>query len=434
MKKAFALLAAALTVLLLGGCALDLKTEYDSELEYTPAEQFEPQQGDKLLVKSYRELQRGLLAMVYAGQTEGTVLFEQQYDGSPREDLDAAFAALRRSDALWAYCVANAHADLSRIVAYNEAAVHVDYDTAALPVTEIVHRSYTSGLDQMLKDAIDEGRERLVILIDNSTYSSDGMAGQLTAVYRKNPGSAAAEPKAEVHMFSGGGRQRLYDIELKYGLSAEALRARRQTLRDFIRDLPISGAGLDQPQIALTACAYLTATCKLCDDAACNTVYDALIEKRADSEGLALAYVELCQRLGVPCQIVYGQYRWQEHCWNIIELDGAHYHVDVAACIRSGLDQGFLRNDDSMWADYRWDTASYEFCNGALDYWTLTGEEPDDEPSDEPTEEPTEEPTDEPTEEPTEEPTDELTEEPTEGPADEPTEEPTEEPTNKPKP
>ena len=424
MKKCVSLLAAALAALLLGGCALDLKAEYDSEIEYTPAEQLDLKKEDKLRVRNYRELQRGLLAMVYAGQAEGTILFEQQYDGVPREDLDAACAALRRSDALWAYCVANAHADLSRIVAYNEAAVRIDYDSEALPVTKIVHRAYTSGLDQLLKAAIDEGQERLVILIDNSTYSEDGMSGLLTAVYRKNPGSAAAEPRAEVHMFSGSGRQRLYDIELKYGLSAEELLSRRMTYKDFISHLPLSGDGLDQPQTALLICTYLTENCALCDDAACNTVYDALINGRANSEGLALAYVELCQRLGVPCQIVYGQYRWHEHCWNIIELDGTHYHVDVAACIRLGIGRGFLRNDDDMWANYRWDTASYEYCNGSLDFWTLTGQEPPDEPTDEPIDEPTDEPIDEPTDEPIDEPTDQPTDQPIDQPTDEPIDQP----------
>ena len=81
----------------------------------------------------------------------------------------------------------------------------------------------------------------------------------------------------------------------------------------------------------------------------------------ADSEGVAFGYVELCRRLGLDCRIVYGQKDWQDHCWNIVRIDGEYYHVDLFA----GMDNGFLKNDSAFWGSYRWAVNEYPKCNGS---------------------------------------------------------------------
>ena len=69
--------------------------------------------------------------------------------------------------------------------------------------------------------------------------------------------------------------------------------------------------------------------------------------------------------------MVYGQRNWRNCCWNIIQLEGKSYHVDVSACMTLGIDQGFLLPDETMWMLYRWDISSYPPCNGELRYADL---------------------------------------------------------------
>ena len=69
--------------------------------------------------------------------------------------------------------------------------------------------------------------------------------------------------------------------------------------------------------------------------------------------------------------MVYGQRNWRNCCWNIIQLDGNSYHVDVSACLTLVIDQGFLLPDETMWTLYRWDISSYPPCNGELRYEDL---------------------------------------------------------------
>ena len=94
-----------------------------------------------------------------------------------------------------------------------------------------------------------------------------------------------------------------------------------------------------------------------------------------NSEGLALAYVEMCHQLDLDCRIVYGQLGGRDHSWNLIRLDGDFYHVDVSRCYDDGFALGFLQNDESMWNDYRWNISNYPSCSGELSYAALEAED-----------------------------------------------------------
>ena len=416
MRKTALVLLLCLLAGLLSGCGSVYKADYYHETDYAFPEQ--PQGGsspqDKVTVSDEAALRRELLDMVYAGQSERRIAFDPSYKGDPRADLEAACGTMHREDALWAYCVQNARYELSHIVTHDEAEVWIEYAASALPAAEVLQLNYAAGLEKILRAAMESDSRRLVILIGNSRYSADMMADLVSAVYRADPACAAVEPRADVYMYSGAGRQRLYDIELDYRLDDETLRRRRTELAAFDSDA-LLGAERSEGMRALALAQYLTGSCELTSLSGHNSAWDALIAGQADSEGLALAYVLLCGEQGIPCQLVQGQRQRQEHYWNIIELDGQNYHVDLSACIRDGIENGFLLNDESMWTGYRWDTSSYAICAGGLDYWTLTGQErqaPQPEETPEPTGEP-EEPA-APTEEPAESP--EPSEEPAESP------------------
>ncbi len=427
MRKTALALLLCLLIALLSGCGSIYRADYyhETDVAFPEPPHGDPSPADKVTVADAAALRSELLDMVYAGQSERRIAFDPSYDGDPRADLEAACGTMHREDALWAYCVQNARFEVSHIVTRDEADVHIDYAASALPVSEVLQLNYAAGLEKILRTAMESDSRRLVILIGNSRYSADAMAGLVSEVYRADPGCAAVEPAADVNMFSGAGRQRLYDIGLDYRLDDEELSRRRAAL-DAFDSAALTEAERSDGRRALDLAQWLSQSCELSSISSHNTAWDAIIERSANSEGLALAYVLLCARQNIPCQIVYGQRQWKDQCWNIIELDGQHYHVDLTACIRDGIETGFLRNDESMWRDYRWDTSSYAICAGNLDYWTLTGLEREQTPPAE-TETPTETPTE--TETPGETPAPAETPLPTEPPAPEATPQPDESPT-----
>ncbi len=63
------------------------------------------------------------------------------------------------------------------------------------------------------------------------------------------------------------------------------------------------------------------------DDEDRYTPYGALIHGKAACQGYAEAYAYMLMQLGIPCGLCKSDF--MNHAWNIVEIDGKEYHVDV---------------------------------------------------------------------------------------------------------
>lgn len=370
-KRLAVLLLSAAAALALCGCGSLFEKEYVYIADYAPAVQDGPSEGERVTVRNLEELKQAILNQVAEGKEESSVYFDTDYEGRAAEDLSSACWQLRTQDALCAYCVENISYELNKIVAYFEARVSVDFSDVWPGADRIVKMQYSTGLEETVKDAIQRGETKLVVLVNRSSYSAENMENIVSRVYRKYPASAPKEPKTTVKMFSGTGLQRLYEINISYGLSAGELELRRGQMAEVDPFAELDPAGMGQAELALEACRYLVENCSYTDDAQYNDIYSALVRRQANGEGLAFAYAELCRRLGINCQIVYGQLSWEDYSWNIVRIDGEYYHVDLGRCIASGLESGFLLSDQALWDDHRWDVSAYPRCTGTANFDNL---------------------------------------------------------------
>lgn len=355
MKNRFLLfLLVILSLFFFTACGFFEKT-YIVETDYPLAARTETAPDDTLSVTNYNTLREGIRRAVSDGLNSRTILFDSAYSGSPAEDLAAACWQVRTEDALCIYCVENISYELTQIVSVTEAKLTITYSPNAIPVSEIARMPYATELDNHIADAIGSGNIRQAILISRSNLSADNMTDRFVDVYRKHPGLSPVEPDVEVALFSGTGTQRLYEFTLDTGLSQQEFFRQKEELDSLV--FPETDDD-DERKKAESAALMLA---DACDYDGPGTVYAALIEKSASPEGIALAYVELCRRSGLDCQIVYGQKDWKDHCWNIVCVDGDYYHVDLFA----GFKAGFMKSDSTFWGSYRWSVNDYPKCNGS---------------------------------------------------------------------
>ena len=386
MRKRLASLAlVAAAVLMLSGCAAFNK-DYVSVKDYVPSQQ-EPSTSDgKINVRNYSALRQALLTLAYAGETEGSIVFDAAYDGDVTEDMASACWAVRTQDALCAYCVENIAYELNRIVTISEASVYISYSERSVSPEEIKHLAFSSEAEDEIQQALESGERRIALLVGRSGYTADDMSSAAIKTYRANPTIVPKEPRITVNIYSGNGSQRLYEMNFNYGMTQEELEEHREQLQNLSLFEDEAIDTLSEADRAYMACMYLMENCTLTDSSSLNNAYAALVDREADSEGVAFAYVELCRQLGLECQIVYGQRDWQEHCWNIVKVDDSYYHVDTARAMEGDLRGAFLLSDERAWGSYRWDVAAYPRCTGELRYdFDDTIQNPEEEP-DEPEE------------------------------------------------
>lgn len=115
--------------------------------------------------------------------------------------------------------------------------------------------------------------------------------------------------------------------------------------------------GMSQWQQALSIHDYLVANCVYDESSLYYTGYDLLVRGSAVCEGYAEAYMDLLNRIGIPCVMVISEE--MEHGWNLVQLEGQWYHVDVTWDDPVPNIQGqvmhtyFLLNDQEMADDHQ---------------------------------------------------------------------------------
>ena len=372
MKKRLA--AAALLIALcvsLCACGNVYDREYLAVSTYTPTLAEDETEEGGVSVRTLADLRKTIRSFVVDGQSSGRIVFDPNYEGDVNEDMASACWQVRTQDALCAYCVDNLSYELSKIVSYYEAEVSITYTEAGRDQSAIVRMQYSTGLNERLRSCMQQGNEQLVLLIQRSSFSAEEIVRLASAVYCESPLIAPAEPVVTVNMFSGTGTQRLYEINFDYTMDADTLAQRREELAALDPFADTDVAALSEIDRAYLACRYLAEHCAS-RNYAVSTVYDALIRHESNSVGMALAYVALCEKLGLNCIVVDGQRNWQDHTWNIVRVNGSYYHVDAAVCAEQGIEAGFLLDDELAWVNYRWDVSAYPRCMGTLGFEDVT--------------------------------------------------------------
>jgi len=115
------------------------------------------------------------------------------------------------------------------------------------------------------------------------------------------------------------------------------------------------------------------------------TAYGALVNRTSVCAGYALAYERLMDQVGIPCEYVTGMTTNGYHAWNIIQIDGEWYHVDVAWDDPTPDREGyvrykyFLKSDKAMSRDHVSWEASHTCTSTKYDNATILSPEDEQE-------------------------------------------------------
>ena len=179
--------------------------------------------------------------------------------------------------------------------------------------------------------------------------------------YYTAPEYALDFPEISVEIYPDFGRQRIVEISLHYHMDPVQLQARYESLgrvldrwaNDYWDCQP-----LDFAQALAQRCDY--------DPEGGSTAYHVLVERRADSQGAALALLALCGRLELGGELVEGTLLAGEeespHFWTIVDTENGPRHLDPSPPEGTEL---ALRTDREMEdLGYIWDRDNAPACVG----------------------------------------------------------------------
>lgn len=373
MRRVIVLALAAALLLTAAGCsALFDREVYIEEPYEAPSETSESEDAADT-ISTYAALRRAITRIV-AARAESAVLQFQNYEGTISRDISTACWEVKSSTALGAFAVDYISYDLSRIVSYTQAEIHITYKRSEYQMASLEQLANLAALRTRLQEALRAGETYLVLELTTASLSADAVHQNLERAYYGDPLACPVLPTAEVTLYPESGVQRIIEMTLDYGMDSESLAARREELSAALEELladalpqeETAPEPSEEPDPAQSAarlrslCEALAGTCSPDPDAGA-TAWDALVGHTAADEGMALALEAACRAAGIDCRVVFGRLDVDDHVWNIVTFGGSSYHVDVS---RWTADDAavFLASDEDLWGAYGWDTDEYPAC------------------------------------------------------------------------
>ena len=369
MKRVLtAILALALT-LGLGGCASMLDHNYTV---VQPHDDGPASDGDVITAENYQQLEDAVLYFIDQGMSYGVVHLSNYTPerGDAEADVDAACLYAVQEYPLGAYAVSYIRPQTSYIVSYYEVSVYISYRRTQDQMKSIVSVTGTSAIREELRDTLRAFGAEAALRVTYFNEDEEFIRELVRQAYYDTPEAALGMPEVAVSIYPGlpegeetaPGGVRIVEIQLSYPEDPELLQRKKERLAARLSSIG-SRLEVDGDQEGIRTLFDLlrdTAQYSLQDSEGhkANTAYSALVEGRADSEGMALACQLLCQYSGIECTVVSGTLDGAGWYWNIVTLDdGESRHVDATRA------DGFALQDAEMVEQgYQWNREEFPSC------------------------------------------------------------------------
>ena len=230
------LLAMALALVVLTGCASILDREY-STVEPHSSKFWESEAADTLRAETYQDLVNDLLILVGRHKESATIrLYNVEDDLSATETVKQAIGEVQQETPLGSYAVEYITSASQAQRGYYEIFVQIGYRRTAEQIQSVVNATSAEAIYSLLESALSAGRTELAVRV--SYWNPEGRATVEEAVWRLREERGLAEkPEWLVRYYPAGGTTGLVEVLLQPSAEdfAEAERA-AQELEDGTSD------------------------------------------------------------------------------------------------------------------------------------------------------------------------------------------------------
>ncbi len=115
-----------------------------------------------------------------------------------------------------------------------------------------------------------------------------------------------------------------------------------------------------------------------------HSITGVFLNGKAVCDGISKAFLFLCEKVGVSSILVTGELNSPknrgQHAWNMVNIGGSYYHVDVTGDLKSSCDfpipvyRYFNISDARMRRDHSWENIDIPICNSeTYNYYFYNG-------------------------------------------------------------
>jgi len=383
MLKGIKILALIIVAIVtLTGCVNFLEGSTESISEHQAAPYIRPP-TEQISVSSYEELIETLLELITEHETNAQLLYYPHEGEDVQAELIRAANEIMYEHPIGVYSVAILTTEATRIVSHFEVDVEIEFIRSKEQLDSIINASSERYIRAQMLNIMSDYREEAVIRT-NLQITEEDIATIVTDTYYQNPRRIVMLPAVTVEIFPPEGADRIFEINFGNTQSPGMMQRFGDDLELYVQRNAELAVGDTEPEILLYLANNLMSSTVFDEGVArttqrhgaqnfAATAFGALVRGNAIGEGFAMAFKALCDELGITCRIVLGQYDGMVHAWNIVELYGSFYHIDVAMSLVNGIETAFLKTDVDFDEMYTWDRENTVRCEGELTLEDILG-------------------------------------------------------------
>jgi len=343
---------------------------------------------DQISVSGYDEFVEAVLASILEYETSIQLIYNHHDGEDVQAEIDRASLEILNEHPVGAYAVNDMTAEATRIVTHFEVSVEIEYKRTNEQLDSIINISSLRDMMSQLFNIMSQYNEEAAIRT-GLQFSQEEIAEFVRETYYQHPRHIIILPIETVEIFPEEGTDRIFEIKFAYNESPGMLRRLSEDLATYVRGGAELATGETDSEKILSLVKNLVESTTFEEITARSihvhgaqdfvaTAFGALFHRSAVGEGFAMALKALADELGFDCQVVLGYYDGMVHAWNIVQLYGDHYHIDVAMSVVNGIETAFLKTDRDFEEMYTWDRVNTIRCEGELTLDDIIGPEEDD--------------------------------------------------------
>lgn len=349
--------------LLFTGCASIFDGEHIST---TPHEEQNSLQGSvNTQVDEYDELLEALISLAERGSRSG-IVYVTNYDQEliERDMEKAARIALQKSP-IAAYAVEEITWDLGMNRGQRAVAVNITYYHERPEIMKIRKVSDMEEAMQLLYRELGNSSAGTVMYVD---YFANVDFVQLVEKFAfDNPQSVMETPQVAVSVYPQTGVSRVIELKFTYQNNRDDLRRfKTQVSSHYVSSKELVDKESPDKENFSRLYSHLMyrgfGEYKI--ETSITPAYSLIWDGTGDSRAFATLYAAICRLSELECQVITGTRNGEPWYWNLVEINGNYYHLDL---LRSHEGEGFYLMLDNEMAGYVWNYSAHPATPEVMD-------------------------------------------------------------------
>ena len=326
--------------------------------------------------RNYQQLYKALEIMVKKGEDQ-KIIFVKQYDKQQLEaDLKQAVDTICAEYPIAAYAVKEIQCTVGTVSGEDAVSVQVVYLRDQAQIRQIISVADNQAAREEIVRSLNNCESGLLLYIE--AYASVDFTQMVKEHALAYPENVMEQPQVSVNIYPETGESRVVELKFTYETNRDALKNMQNQVSPVFRSavLYVSGDAAEAEKFSQLY-SFLMERYDYTIASSVTPAYSLLRHGVGDCRAFAMVYAAMCRQAGLECLVVSGNRAGEDWYWNIVNMDGVYYHMDLLSVGDGGIFQG--HNDTQMQADgYLWNFEAYPQCQPPAP------EEPDPAPDPEP--------------------------------------------------